>query len=114
MNGETHTPPREQPSSERRERPDDCLAMDDDGHDEPARNRWRIEWVWISGDHERVSSPVRRRPNPAPARRGRVEISPSCHRVGFALGAVLTIHTRSSLVTFGATALIPTVQALGF
>jgi phospholipid/cholesterol/gamma-HCH transport system permease protein len=33
---------------------------------------------------------------------------------GFALGAVLTLHTRSSLVTFGATAWIPTVQALGF
>src|SRR5262249_55648915 len=33
---------------------------------------------------------------------------------GFALGAVLTLHTRSSLVTFGATAWIPTLQALGF
>jgi phospholipid/cholesterol/gamma-HCH transport system permease protein len=33
---------------------------------------------------------------------------------GFALGAVLTMHTRSTLVTFGATALIPTVQALAF
>jgi len=33
---------------------------------------------------------------------------------GFALGAVLTLHTRSTLVTFGATALIPTVQALAF
>jgi phospholipid/cholesterol/gamma-HCH transport system permease protein len=33
---------------------------------------------------------------------------------GFALGAVLTLHTRSSLVTFGATAWIPTVQALSF
>ena len=31
---------------------------------------------------------------------------------GFALGAVLTLHTRSTLVTFGATAWIPTVQAL--
>ena len=28
---------------------------------------------------------------------------------GFALGAVLTLHTRSTLVTFGATAWIPTV-----
>ena len=26
---------------------------------------------------------------------------------GFALGAVMTLHTRSTLVTFGATALIP-------
>ena len=33
---------------------------------------------------------------------------------GFALGAVLTLHTRSTLVTFGATALIPTVQAFAF
>ncbi len=33
---------------------------------------------------------------------------------GFALGAVLTLHTRSTLVTFGATAMIPTVQALAF
>jgi phospholipid/cholesterol/gamma-HCH transport system permease protein len=33
---------------------------------------------------------------------------------GFALGAVLTLHTRSTLVTFGATAWIPTVQALAF
>src|SRR5690348_8899409 len=33
---------------------------------------------------------------------------------GFALGAVLTMHTRSTLVTFGATAWIPTVQALAF
>src|SRR6266704_2215955 len=33
---------------------------------------------------------------------------------GFSLGAVLTMHTRSTLVTFGATALIPTVQALAF
>jgi phospholipid/cholesterol/gamma-HCH transport system permease protein len=33
---------------------------------------------------------------------------------GVAMGAVLTLHTRSSLVTFGATAWIPTVQALGF
>jgi phospholipid/cholesterol/gamma-HCH transport system permease protein len=33
---------------------------------------------------------------------------------GFALGAVLTLHTRSTLVVFGATALIPTVQALAF
>src|SRR5260370_36994169 len=33
---------------------------------------------------------------------------------GFALGAVLTLHTRSTLVTFGATAWIPTVHALAF
>jgi phospholipid/cholesterol/gamma-HCH transport system permease protein len=33
---------------------------------------------------------------------------------GFALGAVMTIHTRSTLVMFGATALIPTVQSVGF
>src|SRR5437660_10970500 len=33
---------------------------------------------------------------------------------GFALGAVLTLHTRSTLVTFGATAIIPTVQAVAF
>jgi phospholipid/cholesterol/gamma-HCH transport system permease protein len=33
---------------------------------------------------------------------------------GFALGAVLTLHTRSTLVMFGATAWIPTVQALAF
>src|SRR4029078_7322667 len=33
---------------------------------------------------------------------------------GFALGAVLTMHTRSTLVTFGATAWIPTIQALAF
>jgi phospholipid/cholesterol/gamma-HCH transport system permease protein len=33
---------------------------------------------------------------------------------GFAIGAVLTMHTRSSLVTFGAAAWIPSVQALGF
>src|SRR6266853_3201309 len=33
---------------------------------------------------------------------------------GFAIGAVLTLHTRSTLVTFGATAWIPTVQALAF
>ena len=33
---------------------------------------------------------------------------------GFALGAVLTMHTRSTLVTFGATAWIPEVQALAF
>ena len=33
---------------------------------------------------------------------------------GFALGAVLTLHTRSTLVTFGAASLIPTVQALAF
>src|SRR5712672_1135494 len=33
---------------------------------------------------------------------------------GFALGAIMTLHTRSTLVTFGATAIIPTVQALAF
>jgi len=33
---------------------------------------------------------------------------------GFALGTVMTIHTRSTLVTFGASAMIPTVQALAF
>jgi phospholipid/cholesterol/gamma-HCH transport system permease protein len=33
---------------------------------------------------------------------------------GFALGAVMTFHTRSTLVMFGATAIIPAVQALAF
>jgi phospholipid/cholesterol/gamma-HCH transport system permease protein len=33
---------------------------------------------------------------------------------GFALGAVRTLHTRSTLVTFGATAMIPAVQAVSF
>jgi phospholipid/cholesterol/gamma-HCH transport system permease protein len=33
---------------------------------------------------------------------------------GFALGMVMTLHTRSTLVNFGATAMIPTVQALAF
>src|SRR6476620_1966522 len=33
---------------------------------------------------------------------------------GFALGAVMTMHTRSTLVTFGASAIIPTVQSLAF
>src|SRR6202790_2519159 len=33
---------------------------------------------------------------------------------GFALGTVMTLHTRSTLVTFGASAMIPTVQALAF
>src|SRR5882672_932466 len=33
---------------------------------------------------------------------------------GFALGAVLTLHTRSTLITFGASSIIPTVQALAF
>jgi phospholipid/cholesterol/gamma-HCH transport system permease protein len=33
---------------------------------------------------------------------------------GFALGAVMTLHTRSTLVIFGATAVIPTVQAFAF
>src|SRR4051812_4145949 len=33
---------------------------------------------------------------------------------GFALGTVMTFHTRSTLVTFGAGAMIPTVQSLAF
>jgi phospholipid/cholesterol/gamma-HCH transport system permease protein len=33
---------------------------------------------------------------------------------GFALGAVMTLHTRSTLVTFGAAAMIPAVQAVSF
>jgi len=33
---------------------------------------------------------------------------------GFALGAVMTIHTRSTLVQFGASAMIPAVQAVAF
>jgi phospholipid/cholesterol/gamma-HCH transport system permease protein len=33
---------------------------------------------------------------------------------GFALGAVMTLHTRSMLVMFGAAPIIPAVQALGF
>src|SRR5215467_5317279 len=33
---------------------------------------------------------------------------------GFALGAVMTLHTRSTLVMFGATSVIPTVQAFAF
>src|SRR5271154_4404721 len=33
---------------------------------------------------------------------------------GFALGTVMTLHTRSTLVTLGAAATIPTVQALAF
>jgi len=33
---------------------------------------------------------------------------------GFALGTVLTLHTRTTLVTFGATSMIPTVQSLAF
>jgi phospholipid/cholesterol/gamma-HCH transport system permease protein len=33
---------------------------------------------------------------------------------GFALGAVMTLHTRSTLVTFGAAAMIPAVQAVAF
>jgi phospholipid/cholesterol/gamma-HCH transport system permease protein len=33
---------------------------------------------------------------------------------GFALGAVMTLHTRSTLVMFGATSIIPTVQAFAF
>ena len=33
---------------------------------------------------------------------------------GFALGAVMTLHTRSTLVMFGATAMIPAVQSVGF
>ena len=33
---------------------------------------------------------------------------------GFALGTVMTLHTRNTLVTLGAAAMIPTVQALAF
>jgi phospholipid/cholesterol/gamma-HCH transport system permease protein len=33
---------------------------------------------------------------------------------GFALGTVMTLHTRNTLVTFGAGTMIPTVQALAF
>jgi phospholipid/cholesterol/gamma-HCH transport system permease protein len=33
---------------------------------------------------------------------------------GFALGAVMTLHTRSTLVMFGATAMIPAVQSVAF
>ncbi len=33
---------------------------------------------------------------------------------GFALGAVMTLHTRNTLVAFGASSMIPTVQALAF
>src|ERR1700675_230101 len=33
---------------------------------------------------------------------------------GFALGAVMTLHTRNTLVTFGASAMIPSVQAVSF
>lgn len=33
---------------------------------------------------------------------------------GFAIGAVMTLHTRDTLVTVGATAEIPTVQSLAF
>ena len=33
---------------------------------------------------------------------------------GFALGAVMTIHTRSTMVMFGAGAMIPAVQAIAF
>ena len=33
---------------------------------------------------------------------------------GFALGSVMALHTRSTLVTFGATAMIPAVQAVSF
>jgi phospholipid/cholesterol/gamma-HCH transport system permease protein len=33
---------------------------------------------------------------------------------GFALGTVMTFHTRSTLVMFGASAMIPTVKALAF
>src|SRR5262245_37934230 len=33
---------------------------------------------------------------------------------GLALGAVMALHTRSTLVMFGATAVIPTVQAFAF
>jgi phospholipid/cholesterol/gamma-HCH transport system permease protein len=54
----------------------------------------------------------------AEIRRQLAEIGSRSHTLviasGFALGAVLTMHTRSSLVTFGATAWIPEVQALAF
>ena len=33
---------------------------------------------------------------------------------GFALGTVMTLHTRSTLIMFGAGSMIPTVQALAF
>src|SRR5580693_2404152 len=33
---------------------------------------------------------------------------------GFELGTVMTLHTRNTLMTFGAGAMIPTVQALAF
>jgi phospholipid/cholesterol/gamma-HCH transport system permease protein len=33
---------------------------------------------------------------------------------GFALGMVMTLHTRGTLVSFGATAMIPAVQSLAF
>ena len=33
---------------------------------------------------------------------------------GFALGVVMTLHTRSTLVMFGAGAMIPRVQSLSF
>ena len=33
---------------------------------------------------------------------------------GFALGAVMTLHTRGTLAMFGATAMIPAVQAMSF
>lgn len=33
---------------------------------------------------------------------------------GFALGVVMTLHTRGALVMFGATAMIPKLQSLGF
>ena len=33
---------------------------------------------------------------------------------GFALGTVMTFHTRSTMVMFGAGAMIPTVQAIAF
>jgi phospholipid/cholesterol/gamma-HCH transport system permease protein len=33
---------------------------------------------------------------------------------GFALGTVMSLHTRNTLMTFGAGAMIPTVQALAF
>ncbi len=33
---------------------------------------------------------------------------------GLALGAVMTFHTRSTLITFGASAMIPAVQAISF
>jgi ABC-type transporter Mla maintaining outer membrane lipid asymmetry permease subunit MlaE len=40
--------------------------------------------------------------------------SPLVAASGFALGVVMTLHTRSTLVMFGAGAMIPRVQSLAF